>query len=114
MLPALAPPAARARLLRCLTARLAALGSSTLPGDGGVSGPLNAQALPRLLAPAASQGVQFGCVWHQVGGALRDAWRGWKSGMEEMKSGMDGELQIARFAELQDELELLGIPQERA
>eukprot|EP00964_Phaeocystis_antarctica_P115479 scaffold79442_cov66-Phaeocystis_antarctica.AAC.3 len=31
-----------------------------------------------------------------------------------MKSGMDGELQIARFAELQDELELLGIPQERA
>ena len=51
--------------------------------------------------------------WHQVGGALRDAWRGLKSGMDEMKSGMDGELQIARFAELQDELELLGIPQER-
>ena len=51
--------------------------------------------------------------WHQVGGALRDAWRGLKSGMDEMKSGMDGELQIARFAELQEELELLGIPQER-
>jgi len=47
-----------------------------------------------------------------VGGALRDAWRGLKSGMDDMKSGMDGELQIARFAELQDELELLGIPQE--
>ena len=50
----------------------------------------------------------------QMGGALRDAWRGLKSGMDEMKSGMDGELQIARLAELQDELELLGIPQARA
>ena len=37
-----------------------------------------------------------------MGGALRDAWRGLKSGMDEMKSGMDGELQIARFAELQE------------
>jgi hypothetical protein len=66
-----------------------------------------------VLEPATSQGVRFHSVWHQVGGALRDAWRGLKSGMDEMKSGMDGELQIARFAELQDELELLGIPQER-
>ena len=72
------------------------------------------QSLPRVLEPSASQGVRFQCVWHQVGGALRDAWRGLKSGMDEMKSGMDGELQIARLAELQDELELLGIPQARA
>ena len=49
-----------------------------------------------------------------MGGALRDAWRGVKSGMDEMKSGMDGELLIARLAELQEELELLGIPQARA
>ena len=49
-----------------------------------------------------------------MGGALRDAWRGLRSSMDEMKSGMDGELQIARLAELQDELELLGIPQARA
>ena len=80
---------------------------------GGGSGPLAAQPLPRALEPSASQGLRPHCVWHQVGGALRDAWRGLKSGMDEMKSGMDGELQIARFAELQDELELLGIPQER-
>ena len=43
----------RLRRLRLVTASLAAVGGSALPG--GEAGPLGAQPLPRLLEPAASQ-----------------------------------------------------------
>ena len=103
---------ARARLLRCLTPRLALWAARHFPGGGGAGHWTHSHCLGCSTEPPlkVSDSTAF---WHQVGGALRDAWRGLKSGMDDMKSGMDGELQIARFAELQDELELLGIPQER-